>query len=55
MAISGGPLMQLAYSVHGAFTLVAPCEIPREYKVNIRDMIDDIASAFSDKVANKDK
>lgn len=51
---AGGPLMQLAYYVHGAFAAVSPYEIPREYKLKIRDAIDDVESLFSAHVDKSD-
>lgn len=46
------PLMQLAYYVHGAFAAVSPYEIPREYKLKIKEAIADVENLFT---ANADK
>lgn len=41
------PLMQLAYCVHGALAAVSPYDIPREYKLKIREAIKDVEGIFS--------
>lgn len=43
----GGTLMQVAYCVHGVFAAISPYEIPREYKIKIKDAIQQIEGMFS--------